>query len=58
MESSAENQVSSNKFVQDFENIVQGIYPFVIGNIEDVEDNRTHLSELNAPYTQRGWNQK
>lgn len=58
VESSAENQVSSNKFVQDFENVVQGIYPFVIGNIEGVEDNRTHLSELNAPYTQRGWNQK
>lgn len=58
MESNAENQVSDHKFVQDFENVVQGIYPFVIGNIEGVEDNRTHLSELHAPYTQRGWNQK
>ncbi|PEM23683.1 endo-alpha-N-acetylgalactosaminidase family protein [Bacillus wiedmannii] len=58
VESNAENQVSNNKFVQDFENVVQGIYPFVIGNIEGVEDNRTHLSELHAPYTQRGWNQK
>ncbi|MHC2835395.1 endo-alpha-N-acetylgalactosaminidase family protein [Bacillus sp. F9_6S_D1_P_5] len=58
VESNAENQVSDNKFVQDFENVVQGIYPFVIGNLEGVEDNRTHLSELHAPYTQRGWNQK
>lgn len=58
VESNAKNQVSSDKFVQDFENVVQGIHPFVIGNIEGVEDNRTHLSELNAPYTQRGWNQK
>ncbi|HDR4564545.1 endo-alpha-N-acetylgalactosaminidase family protein [Bacillus paranthracis] len=58
VESNAENQVSDHKFVQDFENVVQGIYPFVIGNIEGVEDNRTHLSELHAPYTQRGWNQK
>ncbi|KQL18018.1 endo-alpha-N-acetylgalactosaminidase family protein [Cytobacillus solani] len=58
VENDAKNQVSSNKFVQDFENVAQGIYPFVIGNIEGVEDNRTHLAELHAPYTQRGWNQK
>lgn len=45
-------------FTQDFENVPQGIYPFVIGDIEGVQDNRTHLSELNAPYTQRGWNGK
>ncbi|MFY0759918.1 endo-alpha-N-acetylgalactosaminidase family protein [Metabacillus dongyingensis] len=58
VENNAENQVSSNKFVQDFESVAQGIHPFVIGDIEGVEDNRTHLAELNAPYTQRGWNQK
>ncbi|KON89998.1 cell surface protein [Sporosarcina globispora] len=58
VENNAENQVSKNKFKQDFENVAQGIYPFVIGNIEGVEDNRTHLAELHAPYTQRGWNQK
>lgn len=46
------------KFVQDFETNVQGIYPFVIGAIEGVEDNRTHLSELHAPYTQAGWDVK
>lgn len=57
-ENNANNRVSDTQFVQNFEDIAQGIYPFVIGNIEGVEDNRTHLSELNAPYTQRGWNQK
>ncbi len=58
VENNANNQVSSDKFVQDFESVAQGIYPFVIGDIEGVEDNRTHLAEFNAPYTQRGWNQK
>lgn len=58
VENKTSNWVSSTKFVQDFENVAQGIYPFVIGNIEGVEDNRTHLSQYNAPYTQRGWNQK
>lgn len=43
---------------QDFENNVQGIYPFVIGPIEGVEDNRTHLSELHDPVTQAGWDVK
>ncbi|KAB5607097.1 glycoside hydrolase family 101 beta sandwich domain-containing protein, partial [Bifidobacterium jacchi] len=42
----------------DFENNAQGIWPFVIGGIEGVEDNRTHLSELHAPYTQGGWDVK
>lgn len=46
------------KFEQDFETNVQGIYPFVIGGIEGVEDNRTHLSELHAPYTQAEWDVK
>ncbi|HBI1727458.1 endo-alpha-N-acetylgalactosaminidase family protein [Enterococcus faecalis] len=45
-------------FKQDFENVPQGIYPFVIGGVEGVSDNRTHLSEKNPPYTQRGWNGK
>ena len=45
-------------FKQDFENVAQGIFPFVIGGIEGVEDNRTHLSEKHDPYTQRGWNGK
>ncbi|WP_407960429.1 glycoside hydrolase family 101 beta sandwich domain-containing protein [Enterococcus faecium] len=49
---------SKGIFEQDFENVPQGIYPFVIGGVEGVEDNRTHLSEKNSPYTQRGWNDK
>ena len=43
---------------QDFENVAQGIFPFVVGGVEGVEDNRTHLSEKHDPYTQRGWNGK
>ena len=46
------------KFEQDFETNVQGIYPFVVSGIEDVEDNRIHLSELHEPYTQAGWDVK
>lgn len=46
------------KFEQDFEKSVQGLYPFVVAGIEGVEDNRIHLSELHAPYTQVGWDVK
>src|SRR5690625_2578073 len=49
------NYESEDVFVQDFESVVQGIYPFVIGNTEGVTDNRIHLSELHDPYTQKGW---
>ncbi|MBY7142847.1 endo-alpha-N-acetylgalactosaminidase [Virgibacillus sp. NKC19-3] len=49
------NDESEDAFTQDFESVVQGIYPFVIGNTEGVEDNRIHLSEHNDPYTQKGW---
>ncbi len=45
-------------YTQDFEHNAQGIYPFVIGPAEGVADNRTHLSELHAPYTQSGWDVK
>ena len=45
-------------FTNDFENNAQGIYPFVIGGSENVEDNHIHLSEKNAPYTQAGWDVK
>lgn len=45
-------------FFQDFENVAQGIYPFVVSGYEGVEDNRIHLSELHAPYTQGGWDVK
>lgn len=46
------------RFEQNFENNVQGLYPFVIGGIEGVSDNRIHLSELHEPYTQAGWDVK
>ena len=42
-------------FKQDFENVPQGIWPFVLGGVEGVADNRTHLSEKHEPYTQAGW---
>ncbi|GAB3542296.1 endo-alpha-N-acetylgalactosaminidase family protein [Arthrobacter tecti] len=43
---------------EDFENVDQGWGPFVKGNAGGANDPRTHLSELNAPYTQKGWNGK
>ncbi|WP_373114438.1 SpGH101 family endo-alpha-N-acetylgalactosaminidase [Streptococcus sp. oral taxon 431] len=52
------HDTATGVFKQDFENVGQGIFPFVIGGIEGVEDNRTHLSEKHAPYTQRDWNGK
>ena len=55
----AENQfdpfVGEEKLYQTFEAVPQGLFPFVIGDIEGVQDNRTHLSEKHAPYTQAGW---
>lgn len=45
-------------FTQDFENVVQGIWPFVMGNATGVSDTRVHLSQLHAPYTQAGWDVK
>ncbi|WP_171645785.1 endo-alpha-N-acetylgalactosaminidase family protein [Paenibacillus phytorum] len=45
-------------FVQDFEHALQGWYPFVKGPAGGTNDPRTHLSELHAPYTQKGWNGK
>jgi len=45
-------------FIENFENIPDGLYPFVKGPSGGVNDPRTHLSELHAPYTQKGWNGK
>ncbi|WP_257215888.1 endo-alpha-N-acetylgalactosaminidase family protein [Fredinandcohnia onubensis] len=55
VQKSLNNYAKPGVFTQDFETVVQGIYPFVIGNTENVEDNRIHLSEKHAPYTQKGW---
>ncbi|TYP74846.1 endo-alpha-N-acetylgalactosaminidase family protein [Paenibacillus methanolicus] len=45
-------------FVQNFEDVPSGLYPFIKGPAGGVNDPRTHLSELHAPYTQKGWNGK
>lgn len=45
--------------VEDFENVDQGWHPFVVGNAGgSATDPRTHIAQLHAPYTQRGWNGK
>lgn len=45
-------------FTQDFENVQHGLYPFVKGPAGGVNSPKTHLSELHAPYTQKGWDNK
>lgn len=46
-------------FAEDFENVDQGWYPFVVGNAGgSATDPRTHLAQRHAPYTQKGWNGK
>ena len=55
VEKTLNNFQKDGSFTQDFESVVQGIYPFVIGPAQGVDDQVTHLSELHAPYTQSGW---
>lgn len=58
VQNDSKNFPSENKFVQNFETVPQGLWPFVVGGAEGVTDNRTHLSEKNqkAPkYTSAGW---
>ena len=57
VEQKVENYKEDGSFEQDFESVVQGLYPFVLG-YNAGGDSRTHLSQLNAPYTQKGWNGK
>ena len=57
VEQRLDNYREDGSFVQDFESVVQGLYPFVLG-YNAGGDSRTHLSQLNAPYTQKGWNGK
>lgn len=52
------NQQADGSFQQDFESVVQGLYPFVLGPAQGITDPVTHLSQLNAPYTQSGWHTK
>lgn len=49
------NFQEDGSFTQNFESVVQGLYPFVMGPAQGVDDQVTHLSELHAPYTQSGW---
>lgn len=42
-------------FTQDFESVVEGMYPFVHG-FTQTGDQVTHLSQANGEYTQAGWN--
>lgn len=55
VQNDSDNFKDDGTFVQNFEDVPQGIWPFVIGGAEGVTDNRTHLSEKHAPYTQAGW---
>ncbi len=57
VEQKLDNFKEDGSFEQDFESVVQGLYPFVLG-YNAGGDSRTHLSQLNAPYTQKGWNGK
>ena len=52
------NYREDGSFVQDFESVVQGLYPFVLGPAQGVDDPRTHLAEKHAPYTQYGWHDR
>lgn len=49
------NYREDGTFIQDFESVVQGLYPFVMGSGQGVDDPSTHLSQYHAPYTQSGW---
>lgn len=49
------NYRADGSFVYDFETVVQGIYPFVLGPAQGVSDPSTHLSQLHDIYTQSGW---
>ncbi len=58
VQNDSNNFPSENKFVQNFETVPQGLWPFVVGGAEGVTDNRTHLSEKNKKdpkYTSAGW---
>lgn len=50
-----DNFKADGSFEQDFETVVQGLYPFVLSSAQGISDPSTHLSQLNEPYTQAGW---
>ncbi len=57
VEQKLDNYREDGTFVQDFESVVQGLYPFVLG-YNAGGDSRTHLSQDNGIYTSQGWNGK
>ena len=52
-----DNYKDDGSFEQDFESVVQGLYPFVL-KYNAGGDSRTHLSQNNSPFTDKGWNGK
>lgn len=58
VEKTLNNFQKDGTFKQDFEEVVQGLYPFVLGSAQGITDPSLHLSQLHAPYTQAGWNGK
>lgn len=56
VEKSLNNFQKKGVFKQDFETVVQGLYPFVLSSAQGISDPVTHLSQLHEPYTQAGWN--
>lgn len=55
VEKTLDNVQSNGNFKQDFESVVSGLYPFVLGPAQGVTDHVTHLAELHEPYSQSGW---
>ena len=51
------NYKEDGSFEQDFESVVQGLYPFVL-TYNAGGDSRPHLSQANGEFTSRGWNGK
>ena len=56
VEKTLNNWQEDGSFRQDFETVVQGLYPFVLGSAQGISDPVTHLSQRNKEYTQAGWN--
>ena len=51
------NYKEDGSFEQDFESVVQGLYPFVL-TYNAGGDSRTHLAQDNGEFTSQGWNGK
>lgn len=56
VEKQLNNFREDGSFVQDFETVVQGLYPFVLSAAQGISDPVTHLSQKHAPFTNKDWN--